>query len=230
MHRSAAGAWVGASDRIVELYRTAKGVLEALPRYTHTEQLRFEKLEKPSWSDDVLWLNIVSYEKNGSEGNGNGASNNSDSYKNADSSRNIGSLALVSKKVALDCGIKNASVMLFELDIDALQPFPSRTNGFEHLPEYPMTDYDVSMLFDVSVKWEEINAAITGKKNPDSLLRDVTYTDEYRGKQVPEGKKSVTFRLVIGSLSKTLTSDEIDSCANAIIKRLTKTLGASLRG
>jgi phenylalanyl-tRNA synthetase beta chain len=53
--------------------------------------------------------------------------------------------------------------------------------------------------------------------------------DEYRGKQVPDGKKSVTLRLVIGSLKKTLTSEEIESCANAIVKRLKKTMGGELR-
>ena len=205
MRRSAAGAWVGVSENVVGLFRTAKGVLEALPRYIHAESIQFEQIEKPSWADDVLWLNIISC------------------------GRNIGDLGLVSKKAALECGIKNASVMLFELNIDALVPFPSRNNEFEHLPEYPMTDYDVSMMFDLPVKWEDIFTIITGKRSSDSLLQNVTYIDEYRGRQVPEGKKSVTFRLMIGSLKKTLTSDEIDGCANAIIKRLTKTLGASLR-
>jgi len=204
--RYTAGAWVGTSENVVSLYRAAKGVIEALPDYVHAESLQFEKLEKPAWSDDVLWFNITSDHKR------------------------IGDLGLVSKKVSLDCGIKNASTMLFELDIDALEPFPSRTNRFTHLPEYPMTDYDVSMLFDHDVMWADINDVITSKKSQDDLLRDVRYIDEYRGKQVPDGKKSVTFRLVIGSLKKTLTSDEIDNCANAIIKRLTKNLGAALRG
>ena len=120
-------------------------------------------------------------------------------------------------------------MVLFELDIDSLRPYPSRTNKFVRLPEYPMTEYDVSVLFDSGVKWEEIYGVISGKQNKDSLLRDVSFVGEYKGKQVPEGKKSITFRMLIGSLEKTLTSDEIENCANAIIKRLRKTLGAELR-
>mgnify|MGYP000243663344 CR=1 FL=1 len=46
--------------------------------------------------------------------------------------------------------------MLFELDVDALKPFRSRTNRFTHLPEYPMTDYDISLLFDSQVKWSQM--------------------------------------------------------------------------
>lgn len=54
--------------------------------------------------------------------------------------------------------------------------------------------------------------------------------DEYRGKQVPEGKKSVTLRLTIGSAEKTLTSQEIEACAASAVKRLAKHVGAELRG
>jgi len=76
---------------------------------------------------------------------------------------------------------------------------------------------------------EKILEVATAKTGPDSLLRDVSFVEEYKGKQVPDGKKSITLRLVIGSLSKTLTSEEIESCANAIIKRLKKTLDAETR-
>ena len=51
-----------------------------------------------------------------------------------------------------------------------------------------------------------------------------------RGKQVPEGKKSVTLRLTIGSAEKTLTSQEIEACAASAVKRLAKHVGAELRG
>jgi len=119
--------------------------------------------------------------------------------------------------------------MLFELDIDSLKPYSSRTNKYTRLPEYPMTDYDISMLFDSSVAWGQIQNIITGKNDPEDLLRNVSFVDEYRGRQVPEGKKSVTFRLLIGSPNRTLTSAEIENYAKTVIKRLTKSLGAELR-
>jgi phenylalanyl-tRNA synthetase beta chain len=203
--RNAAGAIVGGSEDVQALFRRAKGIVEALPRYVHMEPLSFDKVEKPFWADSVLWLNILHC------------------------GDRIGSLALLSRKASLDCGIKSGAAMLFEMDIDSLKPFPSRTNKFARLPEYPMTDYDVSMLFDSSVKWADALDAITGKKSQDDLLRAVSFIGEYRGRQVPDGKKSVTFRLAIGSTAKTLTSEEIESCAGAIIKRLKKTLGGELR-
>jgi len=204
--KHAAGAFAGDPAGFEGLFRRAKGLLEALPRYGHAEPFAFEQAEKPAWADGVVWLNILHCGKN------------------------IGSLGLLAKKAAMDCGIKNSAVMLFELDIDAMRPYPSRTNRFAPIPEYPMADYDISMLFDRAVKWEEIRDAIGGRKGPDDLLRDVTFVGEYRGRQVPEGKKSVTFRLLIGSARKTLTSDEIEQFAAAVMKRLRKAFGAELRG
>jgi phenylalanyl-tRNA synthetase beta chain len=92
-----------------------------------------------------------------------------------------------------------------------------------------MTDYDISLLFDLSVTWREMFDVILGSKEQDDLIQQASFADEYRGKQVPEGKKSVTIRLVIGSLKKTLTSGEIESQANTVVKRLEQRLGAKLR-
>ncbi|MDR1580819.1 MAG: phenylalanine--tRNA ligase subunit beta, partial [Synergistaceae bacterium] len=203
--RNASGVIVGRSDEASVLFRRAKGIVEWLPRYVHIEPLAFVQREKPVWADAVVWLNIIS----------------NDAV--------IGSLALLSKKTALDCGIKNSAAAVFELDIDALKPLPSRTNKFEHLPEYPRAEYDISMLFDAPVKWEDIYRAVTSKKDPADLIRGVSFVSEYRGRQIPEGKKSVTLRLVIGSKSKTLTSAEIESCAGAVIKRVKKAVGGELR-
>jgi len=234
--RNVAGAFVAMPDELELLFRKAKGVLKSLPRFVHMEPIIFESAEKPVWADDVIWLNIC---LGGADGeSGANAADVADSASGVDGtsragiagSRIIGNLALLSKKASLDCGIKNAVVMLFEIDIDCLKPFPSRTNKFSHIPEYPVTDYDVSLLFDSGVSWENIYKTATAKMGPDSMLRSVSFVEEYKGQQIPDGKKSITMRLVIGSLSKTLTSEEIENCTNAIIKRLKKTLGAEARG
>ena len=106
-------------------------------------------------------------------------------------------------------------------------PFKSRTNTYVRNSEFPTNDYDVSFLVDSAVKWSEIYDAVMSKKN--ELLRDVRFVDEYKGKQIPDGKKSITVRLVIGSDDKTLTGDEIEAVAKSAIKKLSKALGADVR-
>lgn len=199
------GAFVGDYKQVFALFRQAKGVLEHMSRYTHMEALSFKQVKKPVWADDTVWLNIFR-----------------DDIQ-------VGEFALLSKKASLACGIKNSAVMLFEIDEELLKPFASRTNEFTHLPEYPMIDYDLSMLVDSSVQWDAIREVIMSKKKQGSLLQSCSFVEEYKGKQVPDGKKSVTVRLVIGSLEKTLTSNEIESCAESIMKILSKKLNAELR-
>lgn len=196
-------AFVGASDAVAALFRRAKGVIGEMPRYTHMEGFTFERIEKPYWADETVWLNIC-----------------------RDGVR-IGDLALLSKKAALAAGIKVLSAVLVELDMEQLVPFRSRTNRYGRVSEFPTNDYDISFLVDSMVKWEEIYAAIMNKKN--ALLRDASFVDEYKGKQIPEGKKSVTVRLSIGSDEKTLTGQEIEAVAASVVKKLGKTLGADMR-
>lgn len=202
-HKHLGCAFVGAGDDIAGLFRRAKGVIGMMPRYTHMQAFRFEKVEKPYWADATVWLNIYLGDKK------------------------IGDLALLSKKAALACGIKVLSAVLVELDMDELVPFKSRTNTYVRNSEFPTNDYDVSFLVDSAVKWSEIYDAVMSKKN--ELLRDVRFVDEYKGKQIPDGKKSITVRLVIGSDDKTLTGDEIEAVAKSAIKKLSKALGADVR-
>ena len=201
--KNVAGAFVTTDKDITALFRKAKGVVEMMARYVHMETLTFRQTEKPVWADNVVWLNIYRGEEK------------------------VGDLALLSKKVSMACGIKNLNVMLFQLDQDSLVPLKSRTNTFTHMAEYPMTDYDISLLLDGSVQWKDVLQTIGGIKS--ELLHGASFVDEYRGKQVPAGKKSLTLRLSIGSKEKTLTSSEIEEVASNVLNKIAKRFGAELR-
>lgn len=201
--KNVAGAFASAGKDITALFRKAKGVVEMMARYVHMETLTFRQTEKPVWADNVVWLNICRGEEK------------------------VGDLALLSKKVSMACGIKNLNVMLFQLDQDSLVPLKSRTNTFTHMAEYPMTDYDISLLLDGSVQWKDVLQTVGGIKS--ELLHGASFVDEYRGKQVPAGKKSLTLRLSIGSKEKTLTSSEIEEVASNVLSKIAKRFGAELR-
>lgn len=201
--KNVAGAFATTDKDITALFRKAKGVVEMMARYVHMETLTFKQAEKPVWADNVVWLNI---------------------YRGDEK---VGDLALLAKKVSMACGIKNMNVMLFQLDQDSLVPLKSRTNTFTHLAEYPMTDYDISLLVDGSVQWKDVAQTVRGIKS--ELLHGAAFVDEYRGKQVPAGKKSLTLRLAIGSKDKTLTSAEIEEVASGVLNKIAKRFGAELR-
>ena len=201
--KNVAGAFATTDKDITALFRKAKGVVEMMARYVHMEALTFKQAEKPVWADNVVWLNIYRGEEK------------------------VGDLALLAKKVSMACGSKNMNVMLFQLDQDSLVPLKSRTNTFTHLAEYPMTDYDISLLVDGSVQWKDVAQTVRGIKS--ELLHGAAFVDEYRGKQVPAGKQSLPLRLAIGSKDKTLTSAEIEEVASGVLNKIAKRFGAELR-
>ena len=198
-------AFVGRPEDAEKLFFRAKGVIGAMPRYTHMEAYTFARGEKPYWADEVAWLNICA------------------------GGRKIGDLGLLSHKAAVACGIKVLTAVLVELDFDELVPLRSRTNKFEHLSDFPENTFDISFLVDEDVKWETMRDTILGKKTDGSLLRDVLFVDEYKGRQIPDGKKSVTVRIVIGSNEKTLTGAEIEDVANSVMRKITHVMGADVR-
>jgi phenylalanyl-tRNA synthetase beta chain len=182
-----------------ELFFMVKGVIEGMAGYCHFEPLSFKQKEQPSWSDSKVWLNVMS------------------------GKTVIGSIGLVSVSALAESGIKLTNAAVFELDTDKFVPYPSRTNEFKPLPMYPLVDQDLSLLVDESVKWADIEETIK------YMVKDVKFVEEYRGKQIPEGKKSVMLRIKIGNDDSTMTSKQIEKKMNGIIKLLGKKCGAELR-
>ncbi len=203
--RHLGAAFVGRPENISALFSRAKGVIGSMPRYTHMEPFTFEHKEKPYWADEVAYLNVYLGDEH------------------------IGDIGLLSRKAASACGIKVLSAVLVELDMGKFVPFKSRTNRFSRMSEFPENTFDISFLIDDMTKWEEIKNTIIGKRQEGDLLRDVLFVDEYKGRQIPEGKKSVTVRLVIASNEKTLTGPEIENVASAVMRKISHVLGADVR-
>jgi len=200
MPRHLGGAFVGADART--LFREARGVLEYMHRGAQIEPLSFAQVRKPSWADDKLWINVLC------------------------KGEIIGESGLVSLKASRAAGIKRGLAVLFELDAEKLVPLPSRHNVFRHLPEYPLVNFDLSILLDENVRWADIYETASKAE----LVKDVRFIDEYRGSQVGQGRKSVTFRTWIGSDEGTLTSEEIDAVKKQIMKKINKKFGGDVRG
>ena len=60
-------------------------------------------------------------------------------------------------------------------------------------------------------------------------LRDVAVFDEYRGKQIGAGKRSLAFRVAFGSSERTLTDEDATALRDRIVSALADRYGAELR-
>ncbi|MBR2990145.1 MAG: phenylalanine--tRNA ligase subunit beta [Solobacterium sp.] len=191
------GCIVGKDAR--QIFYQMKGVLETMASYCHMEEMIMVQEVQPAWADRNAWLNLKV---------GNAC---------------VGSFGLLSVSTMNDAKIKRTNAAVFEINVDLLKPFASRTNVFEHLPLYPLVEKDLSVIVDETVTWKQIQEAIGGK------VKELEFKEEYRGNQVPEGKKSIMLRVKIGNDDSTMTSEQIDKKMETILKTLHKRVGAELR-
>ena len=86
---------------------------------------------------------------------------------------------------------------------------------------------DIAMLVDDGVLVKQIEKLISSAAG--NILEDIKLFDVYKGKQVPEGKKSVAYSVTFRSADRTLTDDEVNRAMERIVKALSEKLGAQLR-
>ena len=100
--------------------------------------------------------------------------------------------------------IKRTNVAIFEINRDKLVPYQSRTNQYERLPELPLVAKDLSILVSEEVEWKTIEEIIK------PMVKELEFVDEYRGNQIPSGKKSITFKVRMINEGTTMTSEQIN--------------------
>ncbi|MCX7912202.1 MAG: phenylalanine--tRNA ligase subunit beta, partial [Dehalococcoidales bacterium] len=116
-------------------------------------------------------------------------------------------------------------VGIFEINIATLLKHGSGEKKFQPIPRFPGSIRDIAIVVDASVTNREAVNIIRRF----SLVSRVSLFDVYTGKQVPPGKKSLAYRIVYQSPSRTLTDEEVNRVQEAILERLSKELGATLR-
>ena len=92
---------------------------------------------------------------------------------------------------------------------------------------YPTSQRDFSFEVDKNITFEQIDKCI--KESSEAFLISSKIFDVYAGKNIPEDKKSIAFRVSWGSSKKTLSEDEINEEVKLIISGMQKKLNAILR-
>jgi phenylalanyl-tRNA synthetase beta chain len=115
--------------------------------------------------------------------------------------------------------------VLFELDADTLQqleiPRPKVPSRF------PPVVRDVALLVDSALPAQVLLDAIEAAKP--SIVQEVRIFDLYQGESLPNGRKSLAFRVVMQDTERTLTDAEADGAKDALVALLMRKFSATLR-
>ena len=121
----------------------------------------------------------------------------------------------------------NTPVYAAELDFDAIFEHCDTVIEYKPLPKFPASTRDFSFVCDEALEVGKLSSVIA--KAGGKLVEDVELFDIYRGAQLGEGKKSVSFRVTLRASDRTLTVEEADKVSNKILSSLEHQLGLTLR-
>jgi phenylalanyl-tRNA synthetase beta chain len=119
-----------------------------------------------------------------------------------------------------------AAAVVFELELAPL--LDVAVPRYDEVSKFPPVLRDRAMVVDEGVAAGDLIDAV--KSFRPGLIRDVTLFDLYRGKGIPEGKKSLAFRVVMQDTARTLTDAEVDAALADLQAMLSARFGAQLRG
>ena len=98
---------------------------------------------------------------------------------------------------------------------------------YKPLPKFPAVTRDIAMLVKDEVMVKQIEDII--KQRAGKILEDIKLFDVYKGKQVPEGMKSVAYSITFRASDRTLTDEEVGKAMTKILDGLKNNIGAQLR-
>lgn len=115
-----------------------------------------------------------------------------------------------------------------ELDMLILEHAWQEVPKMADLPRFPAAGRDLAFVLDAGIPWAQVQATVRNACN--ETLREVQLFDEFTGKAIGAGKRSLAFTLTFRHDERTLTNEEITSQMNAAIEAITRELGGELRG
>ena len=122
-------------------------------------------------------------------------------------------------------------VYVFQLDLGVLVSVITQGNilirKFSSYSTFPPADRDIAFFIPVAVSVDEIKQVIS--KAAGKLLESIELFDEYQGENVPDGQRSLAFRLIYRVGDRTLSDADIDPLQQKVRDALVDKLKVNLR-
>ena len=118
-------------------------------------------------------------------------------------------------------------VAYVEFDLDALLALPHGDRAHRPFSLYPSSDIDLAFEVADAVPASAVEDAIRAAGG--DLVWDVELFDVFRGGSVPEGQRSLAYRLRLQALDRTLTDADVAVVRTTVIDAVQSSLAATLR-
>jgi len=138
----------------------------------------------------------------------------------------IGALGEIHPKVAKRFDL-TGRVAAAELEVEALMRLARSLVRVEDAPRFPPVRRDLAFTIDVSTPAADVRSAL--EQAGGELVGSVVLFDVFEGPPLSEGQRSLAFSIDFRAADRTLTDEEADRAVAAIVERLSRDFGATLR-
>ena len=144
---------------------------------------------------------------------------------------NIGIVGELHPDVRAAFGLRPDPTACFELRLDALLSVRENAaaqqsaSRFRPLSRYPAAHRDLALLAPAAVPAARLQHLIERVR----LVERAELFDVYQGENVPDGMRSLAFRIRFRAADRTLTADEVNRAVNGLTRALAREAGATVR-
>lgn len=119
--------------------------------------------------------------------------------------------------VAENYGIEKFRIYMLILKLDEMLESAAEDTKYTALPKFPASVRDISVICDSEVSNGDITELVSQKAKH---LESLRLFDIYTGEQVPDGKKSLSYKLTFRKSDATMTDEELDKIMSKVIDAL----------
>lgn len=138
----------------------------------------------------------------------------------------LGELGQLSPLLAKRYDLRDA-VFLAELNLDQLLARRNSSKSFKPLPQFPSVRRDIAMFVPETTTHDAVLSVVRQAKPQN--LEGVELFDVFRGKNIPEGQKSMAYAFTYRSAEKTLTDAEVNAAHEKVVDQFKRALQATVR-
>jgi phenylalanyl-tRNA synthetase beta chain len=139
--------------------------------------------------------------------------------------KSIGLVGELHPKVLSNYDLKQTA-FIFEFNFDMLIEYIPDTKIASPIPKFPATSRDVTLIVDKDI--EAYNTLQSIKDLNEVLVEDLQLFDVFKGYPIPEGRKSISLRIIYRSSGETLDVNRVNRIHKSITERLLKKFDATL--
>jgi phenylalanyl-tRNA synthetase beta chain len=124
---------------------------------------------------------------------------------------------------AFDLG--SDAVVYFEVKLDDLLEAGTKGGRFESLSRFPAANRDLALVAPADVPAARVQGLIERVR----LVERAELFDVYTGESLPEGTRSLAFRIRFRAPDRTLTAEDVNRAVNGLTRALEREAGATVR-